>query len=86
MKQKRIFSLTITAVLFLVLTLSLSSAAAEKKPLTFVDTINIKRVSGPKLSPDGKQFLFSMAKADWEKNKRFTHIWRMNTMAQDWFN
>lgn len=79
MKQKRIFSLTITAVLFLVLTLSLSSVAAEKKPLTFVDTINIKRVSGPKLSPDGKQFLFSMAKADWEENKRFTHFWRMNT-------
>jgi dipeptidyl aminopeptidase/acylaminoacyl peptidase len=78
MKQKRIFSLTITAVLFLVLTLSLSSATSEKKPMTFVDTINIKRVSAPKLSPDGKQFLFSISKADWEKNKRFTHIWRIN--------
>ena len=58
---------------------SLSANAAEKKPMTFVDIINLKRVSSPVLSPAGTQILFTQSNADWEKNRTISHIWRMNT-------
>lgn len=51
----------------------------EKQPMTFLDTINLKRVSNPRLSPDGKQILFTITNADWEKNGAVSHIWRLNT-------
>ena len=59
--------------------LSVALFSQEKKPMTFLDTINLKRVSGPSLSPDGKQILFTITNADWEKNGTVSHIWRLNT-------
>lgn len=53
--------------------------AQEKKPMTFLDTINLKSVSNSHLSPDGKQILFTITHADWEKNETVSHIWRLNT-------
>lgn len=47
--------------------------------MTFVDAINLKQVSGPSLSPDGKQILFTITNSDWEKNGTISHIWRLNT-------
>lgn len=53
--------------------------AQEKKPMTFLDTINLKSVSNSHLSPAGKQILFTITHADWEKNETVSHIWRLNT-------
>jgi len=47
--------------------------------MTFVDIVNLKRVSGLQLSPDGKHILFTIIEANWEKNKTISHIWRVNT-------
>ena len=63
----------------LLLTLCITMSAQEKRPMTFVDTIDLKRVSGPQLSLDGKQILFTITEANWEKNKTISHIWRVNT-------
>jgi len=57
-------------------------SAEEKRPMTFVDTINLKRVSSPQLSPDGKQILFTIVEANWEKNKSISHIWRVDTDSE----
>jgi len=46
--------------------------------MTFVDVINLKRVSSPRLSPDGKQLLFTISSACWKENKSISHIWRIN--------
>ncbi len=72
LKVKKILSLT-------AIFLSVALFSQEKKPMTFLDTINLKRVSGPSLSPDGKQILFTITNADWEKNGTVSHIWRLNT-------
>ncbi len=69
--------LAIMAVLVILLTASLW--AQVKKPMTFIDTINLKRVSGPSLSPDGTQILFTITNADWDKNGTVSYIWRLNT-------
>jgi dipeptidyl aminopeptidase/acylaminoacyl peptidase len=77
MTHKTQRNLAITAVL--VILLSTSLWAQGKKPMTFIDTINLKRISDPRLSPDGKQILFTTTNADWEKNGTVSHIWRLNT-------
>ncbi len=58
--------------------LSVILNAQEKKPLSFVDIINLKRVYGPSLSPDGERLLFTVSEADWKKNKSLSHIWRIH--------
>jgi len=64
------------------LALCAAMSAQEQRPMTFVDTINLKRVSGLDLSPDGKQIVFTITEANWEKNKTISHIWRVNTDGQ----
>ena len=47
--------------------------------MNFTDVADLKRVSSPRLSPDGKQLLFTMSKADWKENKYISHIYRIQT-------
>ena len=64
--------------LTLCLTLVISLSAQEKRPMTFVDTINTKRVSGPRLSPDGNQILFTITEASWEKKVGSGEAWSLS--------
>lgn len=53
------------------------AAAQEADPqeLTLDEVIDMVRVSGPKLSPDGSRVLFTRSELDWEKNRRDSRIW-----------
>ena len=42
---------------------------------TVDDAIDLVRVSGPQLSPDGSRILFTRNELDWEKNERGSRIW-----------
>jgi Tol biopolymer transport system component len=55
-----------------------SVSAQEKRGRTFVDAIEQPVVGGPQLSPDGKQILFTIDKADWKANRNIAHIYRIN--------
>lgn len=67
------------SVVFVVCVLMLTSVAAqEKRGRTFVDAIEQPVVGDPQLSPDGKQILFTIDKADWKQNRRVGHIYRVN--------
>lgn len=50
---------------------------APKTP-EFKDILSMKRPGGPSISPDGKYILYSVRKADWEKNKYVSQIWMAN--------
>ena len=43
--------------------------------LTVDEVIDMVRVSGPKLSPDGSRILFTRSELDWDENKRESRIW-----------
>ena len=47
--------------------------------MTLVDMLEVPSVADPELSPDGKQVLFSVNRADWKANNRISHVWRINT-------
>jgi len=57
--------------------------AQEKRPMNFVDVVSLKSVSSPRLSPDGKQLLFTVSKACWKENKTISHIYRIQTDGTD---
>ncbi|MGQ9561730.1 MAG: S9 family peptidase [Candidatus Oleimicrobiaceae bacterium] len=65
----------------LVLLVSMSclgqSATAQQRCMTFRDMFRITTVTSPRLSPDGRFVLFGESKADWDKNARITHLWRV---------
>jgi dipeptidyl aminopeptidase/acylaminoacyl peptidase len=53
-------------------------AAAQPRPMSIVDMINLQRLSGPQLSPDGKQILYVISEADWKLNRRVSHLHRLD--------
>jgi len=55
------------------------AAAQEKRARSFVDALEQPVLSAPQLSPDGKQILFVIDRADWKANRRISHIFRINT-------
>ena len=50
--------------------------AQDKPGMSIVDMLNVPELSNPQLSPDGAAVIYELAEADWEQNKRITHIWR----------
>jgi len=52
--------------------------AQDKRPLSFMDTIEMPVISDPQIAPDGKQIVFVMDKPDWKANRRVGHLYRVN--------
>jgi len=73
MKTKLFFPL----FLFLFFTLT-SNMGQTKRNMSIIDFLNIPGISNPALSPDGKQFVYTLSSSNWEKNRQISHIWRQN--------
>ncbi len=57
---------------------SSANAAEGKRGRSFTDALEQPVVGDPQLSPDGKQLLFTIDRADWKSNRRVGHIYRIN--------
>lgn len=66
---------SIVPVLLLFLASSLS--AQERRPMTTDDALDMVRVGGALMSPDGSWVLFSRSELEWDDNKRKTTWWRV---------
>jgi dipeptidyl aminopeptidase/acylaminoacyl peptidase len=72
----RRFAIVILVILCTGLGLSAAEGVSpEKRPLTFQDFIRIKRVSDPRISPDGMQIVYVVTEMDLEKNGSNSDIW-----------
>ena len=47
-----------------------SQARQPQRPMTLIDLLNVPSLSDPQLSPDGRQMLYVLARADWKANRR----------------
>ena len=74
MNRFRAFSIV---AVFLICTPVIPGAAQSKRPMTLIDLLETPSLSDPQLSPDGKQALYVLGKADWKANNRANHIWRI---------
>ena len=52
--------------------------AQNKVPMSIVDLINVSSIGSPRLSPDGNFILYTLSEANWDENKRISHIWRVD--------
>jgi len=67
-----------TVLVVICVLLSSPLGAQEEVGRTFLDAIEQSVLGDPQLSPDGKQLLFTIDKADWKANRRIGHIYRIN--------
>ena len=54
---------------------ALAQETPPNEPLTLDEVIDLVRVSGARISPDGTRVLFSRSELDWGKNRRESRIW-----------
>src|SRR6266850_2795501 len=52
-------------------------SAQSPRPMGIVDLLSVPRLADPRLSPDGREIVFTKSDADWKSGKRITHIWRV---------
>ena len=52
--------------------------AQNKVPMSIVDLINVSSIGSPRLSPNGNFILYTLSEANWDENKRISHIWRVD--------
>ena len=69
--MRTIITLLTTVVLAAPLT------AQDRRPMTTDDGLDMVRVGGAQISPDGSWVLFSKSELDWEENERKTTWWRV---------
>ena len=67
------------ALLPLILLLVVPAAAQERRAMTTDDGLDMVRVGGATISPDGTWVLFSKSEVDWAENERKTTWWRVAT-------
>ena len=54
---------------------SLAGFAQAKRPFTFEDMMQLKRIGEPSVSPDGKWVTFSAVDVNLEANTKTPHLW-----------
>ncbi len=80
--MKKTRTLTLMGILVVLFWAGVPPAQA-KRPMTIIDLLNVPSLRDPRLSPDGKQLLYVLAEADWDANKRISHIWRIESDGTD---
>ncbi|MBI3983228.1 MAG: S9 family peptidase [Gemmatimonadetes bacterium] len=73
--HRRTFVTWVGAIL---LALASAATAQTPRPMTIVDLLNVPGLSDAELSPDGRQLVYALSTADWERNRRVNHVWRVN--------
>jgi dipeptidyl aminopeptidase/acylaminoacyl peptidase len=51
------------------------AVAKESHPFTVRDLVAFDRISEPRVSPDGRQVVFTVSALDWDANKRRSDLW-----------
>jgi len=77
MRQRRL-ALSIVVGALVLAGASSAPVAQDKRPMSFVDILEMPTITDPQISPDGKQILFVMDKPDWKANRRIGHIYRIS--------
>jgi dipeptidyl aminopeptidase/acylaminoacyl peptidase len=70
----RRFARCFTVVLILLAVSAVPSPAQEKRPMTFMDVIELRSVGNGSISPDGKWVLYTISIPNWKAGRNFTDI------------
>jgi dipeptidyl aminopeptidase/acylaminoacyl peptidase len=67
-----------TVLLALLVAFPISAQTPERRPMTTDDALDMVRVGGALMSPDGSWVLYSRSELDWDENERKTTWWRVD--------
>ncbi|HEU5115463.1 MAG TPA: S9 family peptidase, partial [Isosphaeraceae bacterium] len=67
------------SVLALVLLMTSTSTAADKRPMTVDDLLAVKGVGSPQISPDGSKVVYVVSEIDREASKTNSSLWLVET-------
>jgi dipeptidyl aminopeptidase/acylaminoacyl peptidase len=76
MRSSRLFFLPL---LSLFLTWPAAAQPIAKRPMTFMDILNMRSVRSPSVSPDGKRLLYILTTPDWKEAKSYSDIYLVLT-------
>lgn len=76
--MKRNFIYLHSAICFILLFACPAVCDEELEAPTFKDILNLKSPGSITMSPDGRYILYTIRKADWEKNQYRTQLWLAN--------
>ncbi|NJN06253.1 MAG: hypothetical protein HC814_07660 [Rhodobacteraceae bacterium] len=60
--------------------LAAAPADADRKPMKFMDILQMRSASSPDVSPDGKWMLYTLSVPDWKAAKSYTDIFLVSTV------
>jgi dipeptidyl aminopeptidase/acylaminoacyl peptidase len=69
--RRKILILTLTVLLCI-------PTLAAKRMMSIVELMNVKRPGTVRVSPDGRQLLFTLSENNWKENKSVSHIYRVD--------
>ncbi|MCI0664621.1 MAG: hypothetical protein L0220_26470, partial [Acidobacteria bacterium] len=67
------------SLIFALFIFSLAFAAPAEKRMTIEDSLAIKQVGAPQLSPDGKFIAYTISEWNKKENRRVSHVWFAST-------
>jgi dipeptidyl aminopeptidase/acylaminoacyl peptidase len=76
-------SVLFAAAALLVASTSPAAAPAAAKPFAVDDLVRLKRLSDPRVSPDGKSVVFALTETDMDENKRRSDLWLLDLTGKD---
>src|SRR4029453_14832170 len=62
-------------LLFAVVVLCSFASSQSKRPFTFEDMMQLRRISDPQISPDGKWVVFAGEDVNLDANTKTMHLW-----------
>ncbi len=73
--MRKFLSLALLSVFFLALPAAFAQSAPARRPMTFDDMMQMKRLGETAVSPDGKWLVYSVTTVDLAKNSRTAELW-----------
>jgi dipeptidyl aminopeptidase/acylaminoacyl peptidase len=58
----------------LIVALAIAALARDKRPMTFMDVMEMRSVGAGSIPPDGKYVLYTLSTLQWKAGKRFTDV------------
>ena len=73
------YSMKISFIFFITLSIFIKIKAQDKKPITHEDMWMMKRVGAPAMSPDGSKVIFSVTEPSYDEKEQINDIWIVST-------
>src|SRR3970040_1508656 len=74
--------LRIACTIFVALVLIAPLAAQQKRPMTFMDVMELRNVGNGSISPDGKMVIYTISIPQWKAGRNFTDVFIASADAQ----